>query len=86
MKVTLVEFNKILSSFDARLSAFAERKIKQRKGFELIRSSVVGMRLFFSNLFCSACLYAFLYTHVGLYKHHLLLWVYVSYIVLVTYI
>lgn len=46
MKVTLVESNKILSSFDARLSAFAEKKIKQRKGFELVRSTVVGMRLF----------------------------------------
>ncbi|BFZ18507.1 hypothetical protein BsWGS_21547 [Bradybaena similaris] len=41
VKVTLVESNKILSSFDARLSAYAEKKIKQRKGFELRRSTVV---------------------------------------------
>uniref|UniRef100_A0A0B7A9J8 Uncharacterized protein n=1 Tax=Arion vulgaris TaxID=1028688 RepID=A0A0B7A9J8_9EUPU len=41
VKVTLIESNKILSSFDARLSAYAEKKIQQRKGFKLIQSTVV---------------------------------------------
>ncbi|GFO07833.1 (Zinc transporter zip1-like [Plakobranchus ocellatus] len=40
-KVTLVESNKILSSFDGRLQSYAEKKLKQREGFEMIRSSVV---------------------------------------------
>ncbi|CAL1536169.1 unnamed protein product [Lymnaea stagnalis] len=39
--VTLVESNKILSSFDARLQAYAEKKIKQRKGFNIMQSSVI---------------------------------------------
>ncbi|KAK0058816.1 internal alternative NAD(P)H-ubiquinone oxidoreductase A1 mitochondrial-like isoform X2 [Biomphalaria pfeifferi] len=40
IRVTLVESNKILSSFDSRLQAFAEKKIKQRKGFNIVQSSV----------------------------------------------
>lgn len=41
VKVTLVESNQILSSFDSRLRTYAEKKITQRKGFTLLRSSVV---------------------------------------------
>ncbi|KAH9525427.1 Internal alternative NAD(P)H-ubiquinone oxidoreductase A1, mitochondrial [Bulinus truncatus] len=41
IRVTLVESNKILSSFDSRLQAFAEKKIRQRKGFTIVQSSVV---------------------------------------------
>ncbi|XP_005100464.1 internal alternative NAD(P)H-ubiquinone oxidoreductase A1, mitochondrial [Aplysia californica] len=40
VQVTLVESNQILSSFDARLQAYAEKKIQQRKGFKLVQSSV----------------------------------------------
>ncbi|KAK3776038.1 hypothetical protein RRG08_044422 [Elysia crispata] len=41
VKVTLVESNKILSAFDERLQAYAEKKLKERKGFEMKQSSVV---------------------------------------------
>ncbi|BFZ18506.1 hypothetical protein BsWGS_21545 [Bradybaena similaris] len=41
VKVTLIESNKILSAFDASLISYAEKMIVQRKGFELIRASVV---------------------------------------------
>ncbi|KAK7088099.1 probable NADH dehydrogenase [Littorina saxatilis] len=41
VRVTLVESNQILSSFDDRLRAYAEKKITQRKRFSLKQSSVV---------------------------------------------
>lgn len=40
VRVTLVESNQILSSFDDRLRAYAEKKITQRKRFTLKQSSV----------------------------------------------
>ncbi|XP_059175957.1 uncharacterized protein LOC131955738 isoform X2 [Physella acuta] len=44
VRVTLVESNKILSSFDTRLQAYAERKMKQRKGFNLLQSTVIEVK------------------------------------------
>ena len=41
VRVTLVEPHQILPSFDKKLRAFAEKKIKQRSGFSLIQSGVV---------------------------------------------
>ena len=43
VKVTLVEANQILSSFDTRLRSYAERKIRQRSQMNLLSGSVVGM-------------------------------------------
>lgn len=40
VRVTLVEANSILSAFDTRLQQYAEKKIRQRDGFELIKSTV----------------------------------------------
>ncbi|XP_076472969.1 putative NADH dehydrogenase [Babylonia areolata] len=40
VRVTLVESNQILSSFDHRLRSYAEKKITQRKRFSLKQSSV----------------------------------------------
>jgi hypothetical protein len=40
--VTLIESQQILGSFDAHLRSYAEKKIKERKRFNLIQSSVVG--------------------------------------------
>ena len=42
VKVTLVEANQILSSFDTRLRSYAERKIRQRSQMNLLSGSVVG--------------------------------------------
>ena len=42
VKVTLVEAKQILSSFDAKLRNYAERKIKQRSQMNLLSGSVVG--------------------------------------------
>ena len=42
VQVTLVESNQILGSFDERLRAFAEKKIKQRDRFQLVQASVTG--------------------------------------------
>ncbi|ELU13705.1 hypothetical protein CAPTEDRAFT_169172 [Capitella teleta] len=39
-RVTLVESNKILGSFDGRLQKYAEKKISQRDRFTLLKSSV----------------------------------------------
>ena len=41
VKVSLIESDKILSSFDSRLQNFAEKKIKNREHFELIKDQVV---------------------------------------------
>lgn len=41
VRVTLVEPNEILPSFDKKLRAFAEKKIQQRARFDLIQSGVV---------------------------------------------
>ena len=41
VKVTLIEANEILPSFDRRLRSFAEKKFKQRKNYELLKSRVV---------------------------------------------
>ena len=41
VQVTLVEPHQILPSFDKKLRAFAEKKIKQRSRFSLIQSGVV---------------------------------------------
>jgi NADH:ubiquinone reductase (non-electrogenic) len=41
-RVTLIESNKILSSFDSRLQKYAEKKISQRERFSLLKSSVTG--------------------------------------------
>ena len=43
VKMTLVEANQILSSFDVKLRNYAERKIKQRSQMNLLSGSVVGM-------------------------------------------
>jgi len=43
VKVTLIEANQILSSFDVKLRRYAEGKIKQRSQMKLLRGSVVGM-------------------------------------------
>lgn len=43
VKVTLIEANQILSSFDGKLRSYAERKIKQRSQMHLLSGSVVGM-------------------------------------------
>ena len=40
VRVTLIEARQILPSFDEKLRAFAERKMRQRKQFELLQSSV----------------------------------------------
>jgi len=42
VKVTLIEANEILSSFDVKLRKYAERKIKQRSRMNLVSGSVVG--------------------------------------------
>ena len=42
VKVTLVEANQILSSFDIRLRRYAEGKIRQRSQMNLLSGSVVG--------------------------------------------
>ncbi|XP_059175958.1 probable NADH dehydrogenase isoform X3 [Physella acuta] len=44
VRVTLVESNKILSSFDTRLQAYAERKMKQRKGFNILQTTVIEVK------------------------------------------
>jgi NADH:ubiquinone reductase (non-electrogenic) len=41
VQVTLIEPHQILPSFDKKLRAFAEKKIKQRSRFNLIQSGVV---------------------------------------------
>ena len=46
VKVTLVEANQILSSFDTKLRNYAERKIKQRAQMNLLSGSVVGMQCY----------------------------------------
>lgn len=43
-RVTLVESNKILATFDSRLSAYAERKIKKRPQFTLVKGAVAGVQ------------------------------------------
>jgi NADH:ubiquinone reductase (non-electrogenic) len=43
VKVTLIESQRILSSFDDRLQKYAEKQISQRKRFTLLRNSVIGM-------------------------------------------
>ena len=45
VRVTLVESNQILSSFDDRLRSYAEKKITQRKRFTIVHSSVTGEEL-----------------------------------------
>ena len=41
VKVTLIEANEILPSFDRKLRMFAEKKFKQRTNYELLKSRVV---------------------------------------------
>lgn len=43
VQVTLVESNQILGAFDKRLQSYAEKKMKQRKRFNIVQSAVVGM-------------------------------------------
>ena len=43
VQVSLVESNQILSMFEPRLRAYAEKKFKHRKGFQLVHDSVTGM-------------------------------------------
>ncbi|XP_052223057.1 uncharacterized protein LOC127838952 isoform X2 [Dreissena polymorpha] len=43
VRVTLVESNKILGSFDKRLQKFAEKQIQSRRGFTLARDLVTGV-------------------------------------------
>ena len=50
VKVTLVEANQILSSFDTKLRNYAERKIKQRAQMNLLSGSVVGMQRYHKHL------------------------------------
>ena len=42
VKVTIIESNQILSSFDERLRKYAETKIRQRPGFTLLKDAVTG--------------------------------------------
>lgn len=42
VKVTLVESNQILASFDERLRNFATKKIRNRDRFDMVQSSVTG--------------------------------------------
>ncbi|XP_022235771.1 internal alternative NAD(P)H-ubiquinone oxidoreductase A1, mitochondrial-like [Limulus polyphemus] len=44
VQVTLIESNKILSSFDKRLQSYAEKKIKERDRFNLVQSSVTEVK------------------------------------------
>lgn len=44
VNVTLVESQQILGSFDERLRSFAEKKIKQRDRFHLVKSSVTEVK------------------------------------------
>ena len=44
VQVTLLEPNQILPSFDQKLRAFAEKKIRQRSRFKLIQSGVVEVQ------------------------------------------
>lgn len=44
IKVTLIEEKKILSSFDKKLQAYAEKKIHQRDNFVLIKSAVIEVK------------------------------------------
>ncbi|CAD5120775.1 DgyrCDS9335 [Dimorphilus gyrociliatus] len=43
-RVTLIESNQILASFDKNLRSFAEKKIKQRKNFNIVQSTVVEVK------------------------------------------
>lgn len=43
VKVTLIESNQILSSFDDRLRKYAEKKLQERKGFELKKDLVTAV-------------------------------------------
>ncbi len=42
VRVTIVESNRILSSFDKRLQAYAEKKLSMRENFTLIQSHVIS--------------------------------------------
>ena len=42
MRVTIIEAQQILSSFDDRLQRYAEKKISQRKQMQIIQDSVTG--------------------------------------------
>lgn len=42
VRVTLIESNKILSSFDSRLQTYAEKKIRARDHFNLIKATVTS--------------------------------------------
>ena len=42
VRVTLIESNQILASFDSRLQSFAEKKIAKRDRFTLVKNSVTG--------------------------------------------
>ncbi|XP_013399906.1 probable NADH dehydrogenase [Lingula anatina] len=44
IQTTLVESQQILASFDKRLQAYAERKIKERPNFHLIKSNVTEVK------------------------------------------
>ena len=41
VKVSLIEANEILPSFDMKLRTFAEKKFKQRKNYDLLKSRVI---------------------------------------------
>jgi len=43
VKVTLIEAQQILSSFDKKLAMYAEKKIMERRNFQLLKSQVVGV-------------------------------------------
>ena len=42
MKITLVEANEILPSFDDKLRGYTERLIRKRKRMEIINAAVTG--------------------------------------------
>ncbi|XP_067131727.1 uncharacterized protein [Centruroides vittatus] len=44
IKVTLIEEKKILSTFDKKLQSYAEKKIRQRDNFILVKSTVVEVK------------------------------------------
>ena len=44
IQVSLIESQEILGAFDKRLKKYAEKKMRKRKNFQLIKSSVIGAR------------------------------------------
>ena len=43
VKVTLIEAQQILSSFDSNLRKYAEKKMQQRQQMHILQDNVIGM-------------------------------------------